>query len=70
MASVERRWVANLLEMSESYDSSQEFIESVKTDIFPDEIYVFTPQGKIIEMSAGKQEFLVSETQRNYLVIL
>ena len=39
--------------MSESYDSSKEFIESVKTDIFPDEIYVFTPQGKIIEMSAG-----------------
>ena len=48
-----RRWVANLLEMSESYDSSKEFIESVKTDIFPDEIYVFTPQGKIMEMSAG-----------------
>jgi RelA/SpoT family (p)ppGpp synthetase len=48
-----RRWVASLLEMRDSYDSSVEFIEQVKTDIFPDEIYVFTPQGKIIEMSEG-----------------
>ena len=48
-----RRWVAGLLEMRESYETTEEFIESVKTDIFPDEIYVFTPQGEIIEMSAG-----------------
>ena len=48
-----RRWVAGLLEMRENFDSSHEFIESIKTDIFPDEIYVFTPQGEIIEMSSG-----------------
>ena len=48
-----RRWVASLLELRDNYDSSEEFVESVKTDIFPDEIYVFTPQGKIMEMSAG-----------------
>ena len=48
-----RRWVAGLLEMRGSYETTEEFIESVKTDIFPDEIYVFTPQGEIIEMSAG-----------------
>jgi guanosine-3',5'-bis(diphosphate) 3'-pyrophosphohydrolase len=48
-----RRWVAGLLEMRDNYESSEEFIESVKTDIFPDEIYVFTPQGEIIEMSSG-----------------
>ena len=48
-----RRWVAGLLEMRDKYESTEEFIESVKTDIFPDEIYVFTPQGKIIEMSGG-----------------
>ena len=48
-----RRWVAGLLEMRDNYESTEEFIESVKTDIFPDEIYVFTPQGKIIEMSGG-----------------
>ena len=48
-----RRWVAGLLEMRDNFESTEEFIESVKTDIFPDEIYVFTPQGKIIEMSGG-----------------
>ena len=48
-----RRWVAGLLEMRDNYESTEEFIESVKTDIFPDEIYVFTPQGEIIEMSGG-----------------
>ena len=48
-----RRWVAGLLEMRDNYESTEEFIESVKTDIFPDEIYLFTPQGEIIEMSGG-----------------
>ena len=48
-----RRWVAGLLEMRESYDNSKEFIDSIKTDIFPDEIYVFTPNGEIIEMTEG-----------------
>ena len=48
-----RRWVAGLLEMRENFESTEEFIESVKTDIFPDEIYVFTPRGEIIEMSGG-----------------
>ncbi len=48
-----RKWVAGLLEMRDNFESTEEFIESVKTDIFPDEIYVFTPQGKIIEMSGG-----------------
>jgi len=48
-----RRWVAGLLEMRENFDNSHDFIESIKTDIFPDEIYVFTPQGEIIEMSSG-----------------
>ena len=48
-----RRWVAGLLEMRENYETTEEFIDSVKTDIFPDEIYVFTPQGEVIEMSGG-----------------
>ncbi|NKN80605.1 TGS domain-containing protein, partial [Weissella cibaria] len=33
--------------------SSFEFIESVKSDLFPDEIYVFTPEGRIVELPAG-----------------
>ena len=48
-----RRWVASLLEMRNDFESSEDFIESVKTDIFPDEIYVFTPEGEIIQLAAG-----------------
>ena len=48
-----RRWVAGLLEMRENYETTEEFIDSVKTDIFPDEIYVFTPQGEVVEMPGG-----------------
>ena len=48
-----RRWVADLLEMRSGFESSEDFVESIKTDFFPSEIYVFTPQGEIIEMLAG-----------------
>ena len=48
-----RRWVNDLLEMRDNFESSEEFIESVKTDIFPDEIYVFTPEGEIIQLGEG-----------------
>lgn len=45
-----QRWMKNLLELQQSAGSSFEFIESVKTDLFPDEIYVFTPEGRILEL--------------------
>tara|TARA_Y100001970_G_scaffold288855_1_gene417341 strand:+ start:21573 stop:23717 length:2145 start_codon:yes stop_codon:yes gene_type:complete len=48
-----RKWVANLLELKNNFDNSEEFINSIKTDLFPDEIYVFTPKGDIIELSYG-----------------
>ena len=47
------RWVQGLMEMRERADDSLEFIEHVKTDLFPDEIYVFTPKGKILELPTG-----------------
>ncbi|HBY41716.1 MAG TPA: guanosine-3',5'-bis(diphosphate) 3'-diphosphatase, partial [Alteromonas sp.] len=47
------KWMQSLLELQQSASSSFEFIESVKTDLFPDEIYVFTPDGRIIELPAG-----------------
>ncbi|WP_339800121.1 RelA/SpoT family protein [uncultured Marinobacter sp.] len=47
------RWVKGLMEMRERADDSLEFIEHVKTDLFPDEIYVFTPKGKILELPSG-----------------
>ena len=48
-----RRWVKGLLEMQERAGNPVEFIENVKIDLFPDEIYVFTPKGKILEMPKG-----------------
>ncbi|AFP85067.1 (p)ppGpp synthetase, RelA/SpoT family [secondary endosymbiont of Ctenarytaina eucalypti] len=48
-----QRWMQSLLELQQSASSSFEFIESVKSDLFPDEIYVFTPEGRIIELPAG-----------------
>jgi guanosine-3',5'-bis(diphosphate) 3'-pyrophosphohydrolase len=40
-----REWVSGLLEMQKRAGNSLEFIENVKIDLFPDEIYVFTPKG-------------------------
>jgi GTP pyrophosphokinase len=48
-----RQWVQGLLEMQQRAGDSLEFIENVKIDLFPDEIYVFTPKGKIVELPAG-----------------
>jgi GTP pyrophosphokinase len=46
-------WLKNLLEMQQKSGSSQEFLESVKVDLFPDEIYVFTPKGAIKKLPRG-----------------
>ena len=48
-----RKWMQSLIELQHSASSSFEFIENVKTDLFPDEIYVFTPDGRIIELPLG-----------------
>lgn len=48
-----RGWIQNLLELQQKSTDSLEFIESVKTDLFPDEVYVFTPQGDILELPRG-----------------
>ena len=48
-----RQWVNGLLEMQQHAGNSMEFIENVKIDLFPDEIYVFTPKGTIMELPAG-----------------
>lgn len=47
------RWVQGLLDMQKQAGDSLEFLEHVKTDLFPDEVYVFTPKGKIIELPSG-----------------
>ena len=48
-----RQWVQNLLELQRNAGSPIEFVEHVKVDLFPDEIYVFTPKGKILELPTG-----------------
>lgn len=48
-----REWVQRLLEMQHSTGNSLEFIENVKIDLFPDEVYVFTPKGHIMELPKG-----------------
>ena len=48
-----RQWMQSLLELQQSAGSSFEFIENVKTELFPEEIYVFTPDGKIHELPMG-----------------
>ena len=48
-----QRWMQSLLELQQSAGNSFEFIENVKSDLFPDEIYVFTPKGRIVELPVG-----------------
>lgn len=48
-----REWVQSLLEMQKSTGNSIEFIENVKIDLFPEEVYVFTPKGHILELQKG-----------------
>ena len=47
------RWIQGLLEIQKQAGDSLEFIEHVKTDLFPDEVYVFTAQGEIISLPQG-----------------
>jgi GTP pyrophosphokinase/guanosine-3',5'-bis(diphosphate) 3'-pyrophosphohydrolase len=48
-----RRWMQSLLELQQSTGNAFEFIENVKSELFPEEIYVFTPDGRIIELPQG-----------------
>ncbi len=48
-----RQWLKNLLEMQQFAGNSMEFLENVKIDLFPDEVYIFTPNGDILELPRG-----------------
>ena len=43
-------WITNLVESQRSTGSSLEFLENVKVDLFPDEVYLFTPKGDILAL--------------------
>ena len=46
-------WLQGLLEMQSESGNSVEFLEHLKVDLFPDEVYVFTPKGKIMALPRG-----------------
>ncbi len=52
-------WIRNLVENQENYNDPDEFLENVRIDLYPDEIYVFTPQGdiKILPKKATPVDF-------------
>jgi len=47
------KWLQSLLELQSPTGDSSEFLEHVKVDLFPDEVYVFTPKGKILSLPRG-----------------
>ncbi|KJV32578.1 guanosine-3',5'-bis(diphosphate) 3'-pyrophosphohydrolase [Aquitalea magnusonii] len=47
------QWLQSLLDMQEESDDAVEFLEHIKIDLFPDEVYVFTPKGKIMVLPQG-----------------
>ncbi len=47
-----REWLASISEMQQAADS-EEFLEHVKVDLYPDKVYVFTPKGDILRLPRG-----------------
>ena len=47
------QWLQSLLELQSQSGDSAEFLEHLKVDLFPDEVYVFTPRGKILSLPRG-----------------
>ena len=48
-----RQWLKSVLELQQRAGNSLEFIENVKIDLFPDEVYIFTPKCRIMELPKG-----------------
>jgi len=46
-------WLQSLIELQSASKDSTEFLEHVKIDLFPDEVYVFTPNGRIMSLPRG-----------------
>ena len=46
-------WLRNMMEWRSDVSDAQEFVEGMKTDVFQDRVYIFTPRGDIIDLSAG-----------------
>ena len=48
-----RQWIKNIMEIHKTADDPQEFFEHIKIDLFPDDVYVFTPKGDILKLPRG-----------------
>lgn len=46
-------WIQNLIENQENFSNPGEFLENVRIDLFPDEVYVFTPRGEVKSLPKG-----------------
>jgi RelA/SpoT family (p)ppGpp synthetase len=46
-------WLQSLLDIQSESGDAAEFLEHIKVDLFPDEVYVFTPKGKIMALPRG-----------------
>jgi len=46
-------WLNHLVDLQQGAGDSVEFLDHVKVDLFPDEVYVFTPRGKILVLAKG-----------------
>ena len=46
-------WFRRIMEWRQEIEDAQEFVDSMKSDVFQDRVYVFTPRGDIIDMPAG-----------------
>lgn len=54
-----RQWLSTLVDMGQSAGNSQEFLENVKVDLFPDEIYVFSPKGIFSNCPPSRQWWIL-----------
>jgi GTP pyrophosphokinase len=46
-------WLRQLMDWRREFVDAQEFVDSLKTDLFPEEVYVFTPKGDVVELTRG-----------------
>jgi GTP diphosphokinase / guanosine-3',5'-bis(diphosphate) 3'-diphosphatase len=46
-------WLRRLMDWRQDVDDAQEFVDSMKTDVFQDRVYIFTPRGDIIDLPIG-----------------
>ncbi len=52
-------WIRNLVENQENFNDPDEFLENVRIDLYPDEIYLITPAGEIKTLPRGRLRWIL-----------